>query len=164
MLNAFYVHKVETKRLVKYKRRRRLLWPEWLSIYYQQPFAGRSTNASFFRGLLENKIKGIWVFSKQDVPVQFIIYWFGIDFCSDFLWTSNVLLESQCQGVSRDHYTTVDLYSIFRWRKFTNEDDPTLYLGIDVTHPPSGDTSSPSIAAVVGSFNVDATRCLHLVY
>ncbi|VDN23977.1 unnamed protein product, partial [Gongylonema pulchrum] len=44
------------------------------------------------------------------------------------------------------------------WQKFTDERDPTLFIGIDVTHPPSGDTASPSVAAVVGSLNIAATR------
>uniref|UniRef100_A0A915BBS2 Piwi domain-containing protein n=1 Tax=Parascaris univalens TaxID=6257 RepID=A0A915BBS2_PARUN len=44
------------------------------------------------------------------------------------------------------------------WQKFTDYEEPTLFIGIDVTHPSSGDTTSPSIAAIVGSEDVAATR------
>ncbi|VDO43696.1 unnamed protein product [Onchocerca flexuosa] len=44
------------------------------------------------------------------------------------------------------------------WEKFTDGEAPTLFIGIDVTHPPSGDPSASSIAAIVGSLNVGATR------
>lgn len=44
------------------------------------------------------------------------------------------------------------------WQKFTDHEKPTLFIGIDVTHPSSGDTTSPSIAAIVGSEDVAATR------
>ncbi|CAG9534226.1 unnamed protein product [Cercopithifilaria johnstoni] len=44
------------------------------------------------------------------------------------------------------------------WKKFTDRKAPTLFMGIDVTHPPSGDSSAPSIAAIIGSLNINATR------
>uniref|UniRef100_A0A158Q7C7 Piwi domain-containing protein n=1 Tax=Elaeophora elaphi TaxID=1147741 RepID=A0A158Q7C7_9BILA len=44
------------------------------------------------------------------------------------------------------------------WKKFTDREASTLFMGIDVTHPPSGDSSAPSIAAIVGSINISATR------
>ncbi|KAL3998292.1 Piwi domain family protein [Acanthocheilonema viteae] len=44
------------------------------------------------------------------------------------------------------------------WKKFIDREAPTLFMGIDVTHPPSGDSSTPSIAAIIGSLNISATR------
>uniref|UniRef100_A0AAF5PZW2 Piwi domain-containing protein n=2 Tax=Wuchereria bancrofti TaxID=6293 RepID=A0AAF5PZW2_WUCBA len=44
------------------------------------------------------------------------------------------------------------------WKKFTDKEAPTLFMGIDVTHPPSGDTSVPSIASIIGSLNISATK------
>ncbi|MFH4976680.1 hypothetical protein AB6A40_003389 [Gnathostoma spinigerum] len=44
------------------------------------------------------------------------------------------------------------------WKMFVNEHDATLFIGIDTTHPSSGDTSSVSVAAIVGSTNIEATR------
>ncbi|KAM3721464.1 Protein argonaute-1 [Dirofilaria immitis] len=44
------------------------------------------------------------------------------------------------------------------WEKFTDREVPTLFIGIDVTHPLSGDPLASSIAAIVGSLNVSATR------
>merc|ERR1712142_1192618 len=35
---------------------------------------------------------------------------------------------------------------------------PLIYLGADVTHPPAGDRSKPSIAAVVGSMDAHPSR------
>ncbi|VDN33859.1 unnamed protein product [Gongylonema pulchrum] len=43
------------------------------------------------------------------------------------------------------------------WPKFSNPDDPTLFVGVDVTHPRPGKRAN-SIATVVGSVNLDATR------
>jgi hypothetical protein len=42
--------------------------------------------------------------------------------------------------------------------KFANPRSPTLFIGIDVTHPAPGDTISPSISALVGNVDIDATR------
>ena len=33
-----------------------------------------------------------------------------------------------------------------------------MFIGIDVTHPAPGDSHSPSISALVGNIDVDATR------
>uniref|UniRef100_A0A915PZK5 Piwi domain-containing protein n=1 Tax=Setaria digitata TaxID=48799 RepID=A0A915PZK5_9BILA len=44
------------------------------------------------------------------------------------------------------------------WKKFTDKEAPTLFIGVDVIHPPSGDQSSPSIVAIVGSLNINGTR------
>ncbi|EFO28035.2 hypothetical protein LOAG_00451 [Loa loa] len=44
------------------------------------------------------------------------------------------------------------------WKKFTDKEAPTLFIGVDVTHPPLGDSSTSSIAAIVGSLNISATR------
>lgn len=43
------------------------------------------------------------------------------------------------------------------WSKFTNRDDPTVFIGIDVTHPGPGKRGN-SIATVVGSVDLYATR------
>ncbi|KHN71070.1 Uncharacterized protein Tcan_02543 [Toxocara canis] len=45
----------------------------------------------------------------------------------------------------------------FSWPKFANKNDPTIFVGIDVTHPKPGRPGN-SIAAVVASTDVDATR------
>lgn len=37
-------------------------------------------------------------------------------------------------------------------------DEPLIFLGADVTHPPAGDTKKPSIAAVVGSQDAFPSR------
>ncbi len=38
--------------------------------------------------------------------------------------------------------------------------EPVIFLGADVTHPPVGDNRKPSIAAVVGSQDAHPSRCL----
>ncbi|KAM3719027.1 hypothetical protein ACO02O_10955 [Dirofilaria immitis] len=43
------------------------------------------------------------------------------------------------------------------WPKFSSGDDPTIFVGVDVTHPRPGKLGN-SIASVVGSTNLDATR------
>jgi eukaryotic translation initiation factor 2C len=44
------------------------------------------------------------------------------------------------------------------WQKFTNPDDLTLFLGVDVTHPGPGDDKSPSIGSIVGNVNAECTK------
>uniref|UniRef100_A0A915CX88 CCHC-type domain-containing protein n=1 Tax=Ditylenchus dipsaci TaxID=166011 RepID=A0A915CX88_9BILA len=44
------------------------------------------------------------------------------------------------------------------WKKFTDPKHPTLFIGIDVTHSAPGDTDFPSISALVGSIDVEATK------
>uniref|UniRef100_A0A0R3S6U7 Piwi domain-containing protein n=1 Tax=Elaeophora elaphi TaxID=1147741 RepID=A0A0R3S6U7_9BILA len=44
------------------------------------------------------------------------------------------------------------------WKKFTDREAPTLFIGIDITHSHSIDPWAPSIAAIVGSVNISATR------
>lgn len=36
--------------------------------------------------------------------------------------------------------------------------EPVIFLGVDVTHPPAGDNKKPSIAAVVGSMDAHPSR------
>lgn len=43
------------------------------------------------------------------------------------------------------------------WHMFSNDNDPTLFIGVDVTHPAPG-SRNVSIAAVVGSVDISATR------
>uniref|UniRef100_A0A158Q754 Piwi domain-containing protein n=1 Tax=Elaeophora elaphi TaxID=1147741 RepID=A0A158Q754_9BILA len=43
------------------------------------------------------------------------------------------------------------------WPKFSNGNDPTIFIGVDVIHPRPGKLGN-SIASVVGSINLDATR------
>uniref|UniRef100_A0A915DUQ1 Piwi domain-containing protein n=1 Tax=Ditylenchus dipsaci TaxID=166011 RepID=A0A915DUQ1_9BILA len=44
------------------------------------------------------------------------------------------------------------------WKKFVNPNEPTLFIGIDVTHPPQGDTEFPSISSLVGNVDVEASK------
>lgn len=44
------------------------------------------------------------------------------------------------------------------WKKYTSKDNPTLFLGADVTHPSPAETDIPSIAAVVGNIDLDGVR------
>ena len=45
-----------------------------------------------------------------------------------------------------------------KWGTFVKKESPTLFIGIDVTHPAPGDTLSPSISALVGNIDLNATR------
>lgn len=45
---------------------------------------------------------------------------------------------------------------VCRRRQVFNE--PVIFLGVDVTHPPAGDNKKPSIAAVVGSMDAHPSR------
>jgi hypothetical protein len=48
----------------------------------------------------------------------------------------------------------------FSWRKFTDPNNSTLFIGIDVTHPSPGEEDIPSIAAVVGNIDLDGAKCI----
>lgn len=47
-------------------------------------------------------------------------------------------------------------FSIVMYVQVFNE--PVIFLGADVTHPPAGDNKKPSIAAVVGSMDAHPSR------
>ena len=49
---------------------------------------------------------------------------------------------------------------VFSWRKFTDPNNSTLFIGIDVTHPSPGEEDIPSIAAVVGNIDLDGAKCI----
>ncbi len=48
------------------------------------------------------------------------------------------------------------LNGVFHVSQVFNE--PVIFLGADVTHPPAGDNKKPSIAAVVGSMDAHPSR------
>lgn len=47
------------------------------------------------------------------------------------------------------------IYFLFLQQIFN---EPVIFLGADVTHPPAGDNKKPSIAAVVGSMDAHPSR------
>lgn len=54
------------------------------------------------------------------------------------------------------------IFSII-WNSWKNSlfqifNEPVIFLGADVTHPPAGDNKKPSIAAVVGSMDAHPSR------
>jgi hypothetical protein len=64
------------------------------------------------------------------------------------------------QQVQYDLLTNfTDIFSILlpavRPRVFN---EPVIFLGADITHPPAGDSRKPSIAAVVGSMDAHPSR------
>jgi hypothetical protein len=48
--------------------------------------------------------------------------------------------------------------SICSWAKFVGDDQATLFVGIDVTHPGPMDKDTPSIGAIVANIDADATK------
>ncbi|KAI6238409.1 hypothetical protein M3Y99_00692300 [Aphelenchoides fujianensis] len=42
------------------------------------------------------------------------------------------------------------------WPKFTNPKEPTMFVGIDVTHPGAGEAAATSVAALVGNLDLEA--------
>ncbi|KAI6230169.1 hypothetical protein M3Y99_01094700 [Aphelenchoides fujianensis] len=42
------------------------------------------------------------------------------------------------------------------WPKFTNPREPTMFVGIDVTHPGAGEATAASVAALVGNLDIEA--------
>lgn len=63
-------------------------------------------------------------------------------------------INSKCGGVNCKITPTPN----DNWTKFVGRNNSTLFIGIDVTHPAPGDTESPSISALVGNIDLDATR------
>ncbi|KAH7717470.1 ALG-7 protein [Aphelenchoides avenae] len=45
-----------------------------------------------------------------------------------------------------------------RWKKFVNEQDPTLFIGVDVTHPSSDEPTLESVAAIAANIDFHSTR------
>ncbi|VBB30375.1 unnamed protein product [Acanthocheilonema viteae] len=66
----------------------------------------------------------------------------------------NIILKMNTKlgGVNNKVHQDYDI-----WPKFSDRNDPTIFIGIDVIHPQPGKLGS-SIASVVGSTNLDATR------
>ncbi|KAI1704908.1 piwi domain-containing protein [Ditylenchus destructor] len=69
--------------------------------------------------------------------------------------TRNIFLKLNAKTGGVNNYIPPTFHG---WNKFTNAQEPTLFIGIDVTHPPPGDTEFPSISAVVGNIDVKATQ------
>jgi eukaryotic translation initiation factor 2C len=67
-------------------------------------------------------------------------------------------INAKCGGVNCKIGPTGGQSNTCWTSKFANKQSPTLFIGIDVTHPAPGDTISPSISALVGNVDIDATR------
>ncbi|KAF7636045.1 hypothetical protein Mgra_00004494 [Meloidogyne graminicola] len=65
-------------------------------------------------------------------------------------------INAKCGGVN----CKIDVNSTEKWSSFVRKESPTLFIGIDVTHPAPGDTLSPSISALVGNIDLNATSFL----
>uniref|UniRef100_A0A915LY55 Uncharacterized protein n=1 Tax=Meloidogyne javanica TaxID=6303 RepID=A0A915LY55_MELJA len=63
-------------------------------------------------------------------------------------------INAKCGGVN----CKIDANATEKWGTFVKKESPTLFIGIDVTHPAPGDTLSPSISALVGNIDLNATR------
>ncbi|KAI1700368.1 piwi domain-containing protein [Ditylenchus destructor] len=69
--------------------------------------------------------------------------------------TRNIFLKLNAKTGGVNNYVPANFNG---WNKFTNAKEPTLFIGIDVTHPAPGDSEFPSISAVVGNIDVMATK------
>lgn len=56
------------------------------------------------------------------------------------------------------HLNTVYIYIFYFLSRPKVFNEPVIFLGADVTHPPAGDNKKPSIAAVVGSMDAHPSR------
>ncbi|VDM95057.1 unnamed protein product [Onchocerca ochengi] len=66
----------------------------------------------------------------------------------------NIILEMNTKLGGMNNKVHQD-YNI--WPKFSDRDDPTIFIGVNLTHSRPGKLGH-SIASVVGSTNLDATR------
>ncbi|CAH2050563.1 unnamed protein product, partial [Iphiclides podalirius] len=58
--------------------------------------------------------------------------------------------ETQTTNLEPNSIHSEDCFNVFN--------EPVIFLGVDVTHPPAGDNKKPSIAAVVGSMDAHPSR------
>ncbi|KPJ08712.1 Protein argonaute-2 [Papilio machaon] len=61
-------------------------------------------------------------------------------------------------GEQESRQSTIEPNSAQSTDGFNVFNEPVIFLGVDVTHPPAGDNKKPSIAAVVGSMDAHPSR------
>ncbi|KPI94966.1 Protein argonaute-4 [Papilio xuthus] len=61
-------------------------------------------------------------------------------------------------GEQESRHSTIEPNSAQSTDGFNVFNEPVIFLGVDVTHPPAGDNKKPSIAAVVGSMDAHPSR------
>uniref|UniRef100_A0A915EPI7 Piwi domain-containing protein n=1 Tax=Ditylenchus dipsaci TaxID=166011 RepID=A0A915EPI7_9BILA len=69
--------------------------------------------------------------------------------------TRNIFLKLNAKTGAVNNRISANFES---WKKFVNPSEPTLFIGIDVTHTPQGDTEFPSISSLVENVDVEASK------